>query len=150
MSRRVIVRFRPHQAIMLAAVLAFVGSLPLASIRWYLLPILLLPLAIAVWSVRAGTDADTDGILVRALIGQRRIPWSRIAELGPDQRGRAVARLADGEQVLLPAVRVGDLPRLIAASGQPLDGQPTDQPLDGQPTDEVPDTRHRSDRPSVQ
>ena len=159
MSRRVIVRFRPHQAIMLAAVLAFVGSLPLASIRWYLLPILLLPLAIAVWSVRAGTDADTDGILVRALIGQRRIPWSRIAELGPDQRGRAVARLADGEQVLLPAVRVGDLPRLIAASGQPLDGQPTDQPLDAQPsdealdaqpTDEVPDTRHRSDRPSVQ
>lgn len=150
MSRRVIVRFRPHQAIMLAAVLAFVGSLPLASLRWYLLPILLLPLAIAVWTVRAGTDADADGILVRALIGQRRIPWSRIAELGSDQRGRAVARLADGEPVLLPAVRAGDLPRLIAASGQPLDAQQSGQPLDAQQSDEVPDARQRSDRPSVQ
>ncbi|WP_326555023.1 PH domain-containing protein [Micromonospora sp. NBC_01813] len=127
MSRKVTVRYRPHQAIMLAAVIAFVGSLPLASVRWYLLPILLLPLAIAIWAVRAGTDVDSTGIQVRALIGQRRIPWSRIAELGADQRGRAVARLTDGAQVGLPAVRAGDLPRLIEASGQPLDPQPADQ-----------------------
>ncbi|MFV2020329.1 PH domain-containing protein [Micromonospora sp. LOL_023] len=127
MSRKVTVRYRPHQAIMLAAVIAFVGSLPLASVRWYLLPILLLPLAIAIWAVRAGTDVDSAGIQVRALIGQRRIPWSRVAELGTDHRGRAVARLTDGAQVALPAVRAGDLPRLIEASGQPLDPQPADQ-----------------------
>ncbi|MFY1695292.1 MULTISPECIES: PH domain-containing protein [unclassified Solwaraspora] len=128
MSRRVIVRFRPHQAIMLAAILAFVGSLPLASTRWYFLPILLVPLAIALWAVRAGTDADADGLHVRALLGQRRIPWSRVAELTADPHGRAVARLTDGHRVPLPAVRAGDLPRLIAASGQPLDpASPADQ-----------------------
>lgn len=136
MSRKVTVRYRPHQAIMLAAVIAFVGSLPLASVRWYLLPILLLPLAIAIWAVRAGTDVDSTGIQVRAMIGQRRIPWSRIAELGSDQRGRAVARLTDGARVALPAVRAGDLPRLIEASGQPLDPRPADEqkPADQQPS----------------
>ncbi|MFY1633430.1 PH domain-containing protein [Solwaraspora sp. WMMB335] len=124
MTRRATVRFRPHQAIMLAAVIGFVGSLPLASTRWYLLPILLVPLVIAIWAVRAGTDADDTGLRVRALLGQRRIPWSRVAELAADPRGRAVARLTDGDQVRLPAVRGTDLPRLVAASGQPLDDAP--------------------------
>ncbi|MDG4769590.1 PH domain-containing protein [Solwaraspora sp. WMMD792] len=129
MSRRVTVRFRPHQAIMLAAVIAFVGSLPLASARWYLLPVLLLPLAIAIWAVRSGTDADPAGLRVRALIGQRRIGWSRVAELAADPQGRAVALLTDGERVRLPAVRADDLPRLIAASGQPLDPATPPTPL---------------------
>ncbi|MET7947550.1 PH domain-containing protein [Micromonospora sp. NPDC005324] len=120
MSKPDTVRFRYNQAILVAAIIAFVGALPLANARDYLLPVLLVPLAVAVWAWRAGTDADARELRIRALVGQRRIDWDQVLELTTDQRGRAVARLDDGHQVTLPAVRGTDLPRLVAATGQPL------------------------------
>jgi hypothetical protein len=114
------VRFRYNQAILVAAVIAFIGALPLANARAYLLPVLLVPLAVGVWAWRAGTDADARELRLRALTGQRRIGWDRVVELTTDPRGRAVARLDDGQQVLLPAVRGADLPRLVSATGQEL------------------------------
>lgn len=124
---------------MVAALVTFFGAFPLvfgpdtsgdvlaagerpvgATLRWYLLPLLLIPLTIGVWGLRAGTEVSRNGLRLRALFGQRWIPWSRVAALGADPRGRAVAQLADGHQVRLPGVRAGDLPRLVAASGQEL------------------------------
>ncbi|MEO3924688.1 PH domain-containing protein [Micromonosporaceae bacterium B7E4] len=125
-------RFRHSQAIWVAAVIAFLGALPLATSRWYLLPLLLVPAAVGVWAWRAGTDADRAGVRIRALLGERRIAWSEIVELAPDPRGQAVALLRDGRTAALPAVRAADLPGLVAASGQPL-GEPRstpDQPAD--------------------
>ncbi|MGC4805241.1 PH domain-containing protein [Micromonospora sp. DT233] len=119
MSRTETVRFRHSQALLVAAVIAFIGTLPLASIRWYLLPLLLIPLAIGVWVWRAGTEADARGLRLRALVGQRRIDWERVVELAADPRGRAVARLDDGEVLVLPAVRGSELPRLVAVTGRP-------------------------------
>ncbi|MFI7515063.1 PH domain-containing protein [Micromonospora echinofusca] len=116
------VHFRHNQAILAAAIVAFFGALPVAGARWYLLPVLLVPLAVAVWAWRAGTDADARELRLRALVGQRRIGWERIVELAVDPRGRAVARLDDGQQVTLPAVRAADLPRLVSATGQSLPG----------------------------
>jgi hypothetical protein len=123
-SRTDTLRFRHSQAILVAAVIAFIGTLPIADARWYLTPVLLVPLLIAVWAWRAGTDADAREIRVRALVGQRRLPWERITELAADPRGRAVARLDDGERVTLPAVRGADLPRLVAVTGQALPAAP--------------------------
>ncbi|MGI5522980.1 PH domain-containing protein [Micromonospora sp. CA-259024] len=120
MSKPDTVRFRYNQAILVAAVIAFIGALPLANARAYLLPVLLVPLAVALWAWRAGTDADARGLRLRALAGQRRIDWDQVIELTTDQRARAVARLDDGQQVVLPAVRGADLPRLISATGQTL------------------------------
>ncbi|GAA4575751.1 hypothetical protein GCM10023176_45680 [Micromonospora coerulea] len=120
MSRADTVRFRHSQAILVAAIVAFIGALPLASARWWLLWVLLIPLAVAVWAWRSGTDADPRELRLRALTGQRRIAWDRVAELTADGRGRAVVRLDDGEQLVLPAVRATELPRLIAATGQEL------------------------------
>ncbi|WDZ87339.1 PH domain-containing protein [Micromonospora cathayae] len=120
MSRPDTIRFRHSQAIVAAAIVAFIGALPVANARWYLAPVLLVPLAILVWSWRAGTDVDRREVRVRALLGQRRLPWERIVSLAVDPRGRAVARLDDGGQVLLPAVRGTDLPQLVAVTGQPL------------------------------
>ncbi|MBQ1075331.1 PH domain-containing protein [Micromonospora sp. C31] len=114
------VHFRHNQAILAAAIIAFFGALPVAGARWYLLPVLLVPLAVALWAWRAGTDADAHELRLRALVGQRRISWERVVELAADPRGRAVARLDDGRQVTLPAVRGTDLPRLVSATGQPL------------------------------
>ncbi|MGR6317733.1 PH domain-containing protein [Micromonospora soli] len=116
------VHFRHNQAILVAAIVAFIGALPLATARWWLLWVLLLPLALIVWSWRAGTDADARELRVRALVGQRRVPWERVAELTTDARGHGVVRLDDGELLVLPAVRAGDLPRLVSATGQ----QPTE------------------------
>ncbi|MET8041773.1 PH domain-containing protein [Micromonospora sp. NPDC005215] len=120
MSKPDTVRFRYNQAILVASVIAFIAALPLANARLYLLPVLLVPLAVGVWAWRAGTDADERELRVRALVGQRRLTWDRVVELTTDQRGRAVARLDDGQQVTLPAVRGEDLPRLISATGQTL------------------------------
>ncbi|MEU8387217.1 PH domain-containing protein [Micromonospora sp. NPDC048842] len=128
MSKPDTVRFRYNQAILVAAIIAFVGALPLANARDYLLPVLLVPLAVAVWAWRAGTDADARELRIRALVGQRRIDWDQVLELTTDQRGRAVARLDDGRQVTLPAVRGTDLPRLVAATGQPLPEAPAETP----------------------
>jgi hypothetical protein len=122
------VRFRHNQAILVAAIIAFVGALPLASARTYLLPVLIVPLAVAIWAWRAGTEADARELRLRALAGQRRIGWDQVLELTTDQRGRAVARLDDGQQVTLPAVRRADLPRLVAATGQTLPSAPADAP----------------------
>ncbi|WP_192579979.1 PH domain-containing protein [Micromonospora sp. AMSO31t] len=121
MSRRAdTVRFRYNQAILVAALVAVIGALPLATARWWLLWVLLIPLAVAVWAWRAGTDADARELRLRALVGQRRVPWTRVAELAADPRGRAVARLDNGETLMLPAVRADDLPRLVSATGQEL------------------------------
>lgn len=120
-SRPDTVHFRHNQAILVASVIAFIGALPLATARSYLLPVLLIPLAVAIWAWRAGTDADATGLRLRALAGQRRIAWPQILELTADERGRAVARLDNGEVAVLPAVRATSLPRLVAASGHRLD-----------------------------
>ncbi|MET8230435.1 PH domain-containing protein [Micromonospora sp. NPDC005298] len=128
MSKSDTVRFRHNQAILVAAVIAFIGALPLANARGYLLPVLLVPLGVAVWAWRAGTDADARGLRLRALLGQRRIDWEQVVELTSDTRGRAVARLDDGQQVTLPAVRGVDLPHLVSASGQALPGETAETP----------------------
>lgn len=102
----------------MAALIATIGAIPLASAGWPFLPAMLVPLVVALWAWRAGTDADADGLRLRAVLGQRLVPWSSIAELGGDPRGRAVARLVDGGLLRLPAVRAKDLTRLVTASGR--------------------------------
>ncbi|WP_121158872.1 PH domain-containing protein [Micromonospora pisi] len=121
------VHFRYSQAIWVAAAIAFIGALPLASAAWYFTPILLIPLLIGIWAWRAGTDADRAGVKIRALFGQRLIPWHEVVELGVDDRRRVIASLTDDRMVLLPAVPAAGLPRLVAASGQHVLGT-EDQP----------------------
>ena len=113
-------RFRHNSAVTVAAVLAVIGGLSLAKWAVYLLPLLLVPLAIAVWGWRSGTDVDANGVTVRALVGRRRIAWSEIAEFVPDARGRVTVRLTSGRALRLTAVPATALPQLVAASGEEL------------------------------
>ncbi len=117
MSSRTTTRFRRHGALPVAALIVFIGTLPLASQHWALASLLLLPLLFGVWALRSGTDADADGLRIRALLGQRRIPWSTIMELATDRHGRAAALLTDGRVVPLAAVPADGLPQLVRASG---------------------------------
>lgn len=109
-------RFRYSAALAVAAIIAVIGAVPLVAAAPAALPVLLVPLVAMAWAWRAGTDVDHDGLVIRALLGSRRIAWSQVIALVP--RGRRVhARLGDGAAVPLPAVGPSDLPRLVAASG---------------------------------
>jgi len=123
-SRKPVLRVRKSGALLVAALIAFVGTMPLAGLRWALAPILLIPLAVFVWAWRAGTDVDTDSLRVRALLGKTIIPWSRVAELAPDPRGQVAALLTDGTVVPLTGVTSGNLPVVLKAGGQPVSSPP--------------------------
>src|SRR5262249_59349736 len=86
---------------------------------YFLLLILLVPLAVAIWGWRAGTDANADGLRIRALAASRRIPWSDVATLATNGR-RVYVRTIDGKTIRLAAVSSTDLPKLVASSGQKI------------------------------
>ncbi len=111
------VRFRQHGGMVIAGLIMLVSALPAVLNAWYLVPILLLPVAVALWGWRAGTDADADGVTVRAAFGSRHYPWPAIAAIVP-QKDRVEAILRNGRTVQLTGVRGADLGRLLAASGE--------------------------------
>jgi len=105
--------FRSSGAERAAAVVWLVASLALATARWWLLPVLLLPLLAVIATFRRGTDFDADGVTVRAVFASRRVPWSDVAELRPDGVRRVLLVREDGRAIALPGVRPADLPRLV-------------------------------------
>jgi hypothetical protein len=115
-----VVRFRLNAALAVAAFVATLGSIPLASQRWFLVPILLVPASVAVWAWRAGTDVDTEGLRVRALFGSRFVPWTGVASLRIGDRERVYAETLGGGELRLTGVTAADVPRVVAASGQEL------------------------------
>ena len=139
-------RFRRSGAIWLAAILTFVFVLPFAGgvfvelhdlARVLLAPVAVvvavIPLLVAVWSLRSGVDVTADTLTVKALLSSRRIEWHRV--VGFDTDGRTVFALLDGDsRIALPSVRTVDLPQLIAASGQELvtddEPEPAAEPVD--------------------
>jgi Bacterial PH domain len=108
--------FRQPPALAIAGLLATIGAMPLlAGSPWFAL-VPAMTAIFAVWAWRAGTDASTAGLRVRALVGSRDIPWSRVDALVPEQR-KVFAALTDGARVTLTAVRPEDLPQLVEAGG---------------------------------
>ncbi|WP_106125791.1 PH domain-containing protein [Pseudosporangium ferrugineum] len=124
-SRKPALRVRKPGALIVAALVAFVGTVPFAGARWQLAPVLLIPLAIMVWAWRAGTDVDAEGLRVRALAGSTFVPWSRVAELAPDPRGRVSALLTDGKVLRLTGVTTTNLAAVLEAGGQEISNPPT-------------------------
>jgi Bacterial PH domain len=123
-------RVRRSGALLVAALIAFVGTLPLATARWQLSPILLIPLLGWIWAWRAGTDVYPDAVRVRALIGSTTVPWSRITELAPDQQGRVSALLDNGNVIRLTGVTRANLGPVLAAGGQNTASVTVDDPVE--------------------
>ncbi|GAA3457544.1 PH domain-containing protein [Dactylosporangium matsuzakiense] len=132
MSNQIRVKFRRSAALAVAGAITVIGGIPILAESVWFLPLLLIPLAIAVWAWRAGTDVDERGFTVRALFGSRRVLWEAVDGLVTDGN-RVYARLANAHLVPLDAVRPADLPRLISASGQDLE---SDRPTEAAP---IPD-----------
>ncbi|GIM95869.1 PH domain-containing protein [Paractinoplanes toevensis] len=120
MRRKPLLRVRKTGALLVAAVIAFVGTVPLAGAGWEWTPVLLLPAAAFVWAWRAGTDVYADELRVRALVGSVKVPWPRIAELAPDRSGQISALLDNGHMIRLTGVTQANLPRVLAAGKQEI------------------------------
>jgi hypothetical protein len=110
-------RFRRSPAITVAAAVGFIGALPMLAGGAAFALILLVPLAIAVWGWRSGTDVDAAGLRLRAALGTRRVPWAEVAELAPDPNGGVTVTLTSGRALSLPAVPATALPDIAAAGG---------------------------------
>jgi hypothetical protein len=118
--RKPLLRVRKTGALLVAAVIAFVGAVPLAGARWELSPVLLIPVAVFAWAWRAGTDVYPDELRVKALFGSTPVPWSRITELAPDPKGQVSALLDNDKVIKLTGVTQGNLPRVLAAGQQEI------------------------------
>jgi hypothetical protein len=105
-------KFRRHSATTVAAIIALIGAIPLATQGLPYALVLLVPLAVAGWAWRSGTDVRKDGLVVRALLGSRYVPWSEVAALVPQGTGAHV-QLTNGNRLPLPLVRATDLPRVV-------------------------------------
>ncbi|NUR70685.1 MAG: PH domain-containing protein [Hamadaea sp.] len=113
--------FRQPTAVPVAGLIAAIGALPLLRASGWFVFVPLAIAAFAVWAWRSGTDADSNGVRVRALFASRKIAWSRIDAFVPADRNRVEAALTDGSRITLTAVRPEDLPRLVQASGKALE-----------------------------
>jgi hypothetical protein len=131
------VKFR-HNAMAVLGLVMLCGSIALATSAWYFAPVLLIPIVLIVWALRAGTDVDPQGVRVRALLGSRHLTWPQIGGFVP-QRGKVLAMLANGRAVPLPAVTPADLPRLLRAGGQSsiLTSEETGADVPAEPDDET-------------
>jgi hypothetical protein len=115
-----LLRVRKTGALLVAAAIALVGAIPLAGTRWELTPILLVPAVVLIWVWRAGTDVYPDELRVKALVGSTGVPWQRITEMAPDQRGQVSALLDNGNMIRLTGVTRDNLPLVLAAGRQEI------------------------------
>lgn len=111
----VAMRFRSSGPERAAAVVWLAASSALATARWWLLPVLLVPLACVAAVFRRGTDIDANGIRARALLGTHRLAWDRVAAIRGVGR-HVVAVTTDGRAMRLPAVSPADLGKLTQRS----------------------------------
>ena len=122
-------RLRMNRTALIPVGLLALCAVPLAFAAPWTPVLLLVPLAVAVWVLRAGVDIADDGLTVRSLAGERRVPWSEVAGIRVAPRGDLWLVTTRGTEVHLPVMRARDLPRLAAVSGGRIDvpAPPQDQ-----------------------
>lgn len=120
--------FRIPTIAVLAALLLAVGAVPFAFGAPGLAAIFAVPVAVIVWVLRTRTTADADGLAVRRVFSQRRLPWTSLKGLRLTKRAGVHAVLTDDTEVALPAVRTRHLPALAMVSGGRLDDPSPDVP----------------------
>lgn len=106
-------------------------TVPLAFAAPWTPVLLVIPLVVAFWVLRAGVDIGDDGITVRSLAGSRQVPWPEVAGIRVARRGDLWLVTTRGTEVHLPVMRPRDLPQLAALSGGRID-VPQPPTVDGQ------------------
>jgi hypothetical protein len=114
-------RLRMNRTALFPVGLLALCTIPLAFATPWTPVLLLIPLAVALWVLRAGVDISDDGLTVRSLAGQRQVPWAEIAGIRVAPRGALWLVTTRGTELQLPVMRARDLPRLAAVSGGRID-----------------------------
>ena len=122
-------RMRMNRTALFPVGLLALCVVPLAFAAPWTPVLLLLPLAVAVWVLRAGADIADDGLTVRSLAWERRVPWTELAGIRVAPRGELWLVTTHGTEVRVPVMRARDLPRLAELSGGriPAPAPPADQ-----------------------
>ncbi|CCG04685.1 PH domain-containing protein [Blastococcus saxobsidens] len=115
------VRFRMSRSALIPVLVLALCILPTAAVTWWTLLLLLVPVAVACWVLRSGTDVGDDGVTARAVLGSRTVRWTELAGIRIGERGDLWLVTTAATEVRLPVVRARDLPALAAASGGRLE-----------------------------
>jgi hypothetical protein len=109
-------RFGPDRIALLPVLVLFLGSLPLAASSAWLNVLVLVPVACAVWVLRARVVVAPAGIAVCNGLGVTRLPWSAVEGFEVPRRG-PVRLLRSGARPL-PMTALGrrSLPELRTAA----------------------------------
>jgi hypothetical protein len=113
------VRFRPDRATLFAALIWFFGAAPLAASKPWLAWLVLPPIGLGVWALRASVVAGPDGLSVCNGLGTRRYAWSDVEGFDVGNRRAlppVVLLTTHGHRVRLSALRRSQLPRVLEAS----------------------------------
>ncbi|WP_460954852.1 PH domain-containing protein [Parasphingorhabdus pacifica] len=130
--------FRILPTALLAVLAIAVCVTPLAFAHPALLMLFLLPVGLAYWILRLKTVVTPDRITSRMLLRTREIDWQDVRRIRLNERRWLRAVLDSGQEILLPAVRVRDLPRVAAMSGG-LIPDPTATSEQDRPTEQATD-----------
>jgi len=101
--------------------------LAFAAAPWTLV-LLLIPVLVALWVLRVGVDVSDDGLTVRSLIGERRVPWTEVVGIRGAPRGDLWLVTTRGTGGRLPGMRAPGPPPLAAVSGGRVGGPATPAP----------------------
>ncbi len=108
------VRLRPERTAFLAVGVFALSALPLVASATALLPLLLVPLAGAVWVARARVVAAPVGIEVCNGLRPHRAAWPDVEGFDVPRRGAPRLVLADGRRLRMTAIDRRQLPRVLA------------------------------------
>jgi len=106
-------------------------TVPLAFAAPWTPVLLVIPVAATLWVLRVGVDIADDGLTLRSVAGQRKLPWSEVAGIRVAPRGDLFVVTTRGTELHLPVMRARDLPQLAALSGGRID-LPQPPEVDGQ------------------
>jgi hypothetical protein len=114
-------RLRMNRTALLPVGLLALCVVPLAFAAPWTPVLLLIPVAVALWVLRSGVDIADDGLTLRSLVGERRVPWTELVGIRVAPRGDLWLVTTRGTEVRMPVMRARDLPRLAALSGGRID-----------------------------
>ena len=92
------------------------GILALVFASPWTAPVLVIPMILSAYVIRLRTVADRDTVTARGLLSSETVRWEDIEWHLFTKSALARAQLADGRELLLPAVTFATLPLLTEAS----------------------------------
>ena len=107
-------RFGPTRIALVPVLVLLFGALPLATSSPLLLWLLLVPVAAAVWVLRARVLADDAELEVCNGLGRRTVAWSEVEGLDVPRFAPVRLLLRGGRRLPLTAVQRNEVRRLMA------------------------------------